>query len=139
MVKYIRQSNHNSLEHHRTSVVGGLTMIKVKKDFLKFEISNYPDMKQQVISCEPPTTTAVLDFKMKIVGAIEKAMTTIKQNSINGIHKERVIRDYFWSTRRLSIEGVAMEHHVHRNTAQNWIDEFIIRVGENLGILGDNI
>jgi hypothetical protein len=112
---------------------------KVKREFVKFEICNYPETKKQVQTIQPPySTTAVIDHKLKIVNAVDDALLRIKQDSLNGSNKEKLITVYFWGKRDLTVEGLALDQHVHRNTAQIWINEFIKRVGENLGLYDYN-
>lgn len=105
------------------------------REFVKFEIFNYPETKKQVQTIQPPySTTAVIDHKLKIIKAVDDALIRIKQDSLNGSNKEKLLNIYFWSKRDLTVEGLALDQHVHRNTAQLWINEFIKRVGENLGL-----
>jgi hypothetical protein len=108
---------------------------KAKRDFVKFEIYQYPKTKKELEHWKPlSTTTAVIDHKCKIVDAIEKALNQVKQDCENGVFKEKLLSRHFWSNPNLTVEGLALNQHVHRNTAYNWINEFINEVGANLGL-----
>ena len=108
---------------------------RVKREFIKFEIYQYPKTKKEIENWQPfSTTTAVIDHKFKIVEAIEKALNQMKQDSENGIYKYKLLTHHFWGNSNLTVEGLALNQHVHKNTAQNWISEFINKVGANFGL-----
>ena len=108
---------------------------KAKRDFVKFEIYQYPKTKKEIENWQPfTTTTAVIDHKFKIVEAVEKALKQMEQDSESGIYKHKLITYHFWGNSNLTLEGLALIQHVHRNTAKNWINEFINKVGANLGL-----
>lgn len=108
---------------------------KIKKEFVKFEIYDYPKTKREIATWQPlQSTTAVINHKIKIVEAIENALNQMKQDSVNGIYKEKLITCYFWGNSDLTLDGLALVQHVHKNTAQSWLNEFIHKVGEKLGL-----
>ncbi len=125
--------------HHGTNATGGLLVRsvknKAKKEFIKFEIYQYPKTKKDIETWQPfSTTTAVIDHKCKIVDAVEKALKQMEQDTESGIYKQKLINNHFWGNSNLTVEGLSMMQHVHKNTAHNWINEFVNKVGANLGL-----
>jgi hypothetical protein len=118
---------------------GGLLMKspknKVRRDLVKFEICHYPKTKREIEHWQAlTTTTAVIDYKCKIVEAIEEALKYLEKDGESGLYKEKLLTNYFWGNADLTLDGLALKQYVHRNTAKKWINEFINEVGANLGL-----
>lgn len=107
----------------------------MKLDFVKFEIYCYPLTKKLLNNFLPYTThTSVALHQMQVVEAIETALNLTRNESVNGEHKLKLIFAYFWSNTNPNLERLAMDYHVHVNTAQLWIKKFVKKVGEILGL-----
>jgi len=115
----------------------GKNAIRIRRDFFSGEVFNYHKMCKEIEALKNnPVNSYVLDYKIKMVEAIDKTFLQISRSK-NGNQRISFLKDFFWSRQHRALYGFSTLHCIHELTGKRWIYEFLDDVAHNFGLVFD--